>query len=396
MRKLILLLALLTPLTANAVTLVTRYVNTACSTEGDGTVSTCTGGAAGSAGAHKTLASALTGTYGITATMSSGNLVTADKAVTIDCRGSTADTTNAVTTGITTDATRTLTITSSAGNRHSGTWSTSKYRLSISTNLDGGGALLVNTAYLTVSWLQIEKTVTGAPAGTATFGILFDKASGTAGKWVVDQTILRYTGDYTNQTVTAIRDFVSGVTGVTKIFRNNIIYDWGINSLELRTAANDLIYAYNNTVLSNYSGGNGIVVRGYGGATSALIVKNNVVQGGVTNWDMDPDAATWTHNNNISEDATSPDTSYRSKAVVFIDETARNLHLYTGDTEAKNTGTDLSAATQGFSIDIENDTRPDSTLWDIGADEETGGTTTTSTTSTTLPPGSTIFLDHDW
>ena len=95
-----------------------------------------------------------------------------------------------------------------------------------------------------------------------------------------------------------------------------------------------------------------------------MYLKNNCVQGAATNY-SGPQGTTAT---NLSEDATSPEVGLRSKVVSFVDEANDDFHLASGDTSAKDAGTDLSADGQlAFSDDIDGATRSGS--WDIGADE---------------------------
>jgi hypothetical protein len=100
----------------------------------------------------------------------------------------------------------------------------------------------------------------------------------------------------------------------------------------------------------------------------SLYLKNNIVQGAVTNYSI-TSFTTLSTATNISEDATSPDASFRSKVVTFENEGADDFHLGSGDSEARGNGTDLSTDGDGqlnISDDIDGDAR---SAWDIGADE---------------------------
>ncbi|MFA4831690.1 MAG: hypothetical protein WC618_06040, partial [Patescibacteria group bacterium] len=85
--------------------------------------------------------------------------------------------------------------------------------------------------------------------------------------------------------------------------------------------------------------------------------------------------------NNISQDTTSPDTTYQSKAVAFVDSTNKDFHLAPTDTAAKDAGAELSADTSltlGMTGGVDIDGQKRGSLatssagglgWDIGADE---------------------------
>ena len=356
MRKLIIIAHLLLPGIVNAATAVTRYVNTDCANNGDGTASTCAA-SAGAAGAYTTFDNSVTDIVA-----DYPNMVSSDVQVTVDLRGAAADTSNPNITGTTTDATRYLRFVVDQSRRHDGKWNTGVYRL---VNNGYSGALLVNESFVRLEGLQVEQTRTGAGAGTPAGGIKVQD-SGSSGDIRVENCILRYTGDYTNQVENyGIYDADAGSSQVL-IVRNNIVYDFDRNLL-LRTGTSDVTVAYNNTLVDGVT--EGFSYRLYGsGAT--FYMKNNLVQGSATNYNADGSSgATLTSATNLSEDASSPNSANRSKVITFVNEGSNDFHLDSGETDAVDAGTDLSGDTYSFSTDIDGATR--SGTWDIGADEIT-------------------------
>lgn len=349
-----------------AATAVDRYCNTDCANNGDGTSSSCAG-SPGGAGAYKT---AQQGFSDIASDYA--NFVSSDVQVTLHCEGATADTNSGDTntgldiTGITTDSTRYFAFTVDSGKRHDGKWNTGKYRIA------GGfyyAPIRVRVPFTRISWIQVENSRTGSAPGTYCSGILMEIGAVTAGRIEIKNSILRQTGDLVNCTGTGIEDTWPETSGVTKVYSNNLIYDFKVGGY-FRSTDSGALYLYNNTCYSNVGSSTCFVIRTYGtGAT--YVYKNNLANGSAQGYNIDGGVASITTGNNLSEDTSSPDTSYRSKAVTFVNEGSDDFHLDTSDTNAKDAGADLSAATEGFSIDIDNDTR--SGTWDIGADEFVGG-----------------------
>lgn len=358
MKKLfLLLLFLLCAQPAYAVTVVTRYVRTDCANNGDGTAASCAA-SGGAAGAYTSLDNALTDT-----TSDYPNLVSSDVQLNIDCAGATADITDVNINGFTTDATRYVAIYTTQLNRHDGKWNTSKYRLEAA----GYDAVIrMNDQNIVIDGLQIYNTKASAGGGTPGHGIVIETSDNSCVA-VIKNTILKHGSDVTNQAAKGIADEHGGDTCTIALI-NNIAYDW-IIGITARTSSNDNVYVYNNTVID--SSDVDFDLRLYGsGAT--LTLKNNLAQAPGTGYSTDGSSgATYTHSNNLSEDTSSPDDTYDSSAVTFVNEAGDDFHLDSTDIYAKNNGTDLSAAAQGFTTDIDGESR--TMAWDIGADEYISG-----------------------
>jgi hypothetical protein len=366
--KYFLFLLVIFPSIANALTAVTYYGVTTCANNGDGTSTSCAA-SAGAAGAATTLDNALS-----RARTAHANLVTDDVQITIDMRGSTADTSTPDLTGFTQDATRYIKIQVAQANRHNGQWDTSHYRL---VNNGYFAALYIQSKpFWRIDGLQIEQNKTGAGGGTGADGISIATGANNNGVIYITNCIIRYTGDYTNQDALGISNnaVFGSETGLKLVMYNNLVYSFKQN-FDIRTNASNNIYLYNNTLIGSASTTIDLQYRLYGsGAT--LVMKNNLTQ---TSSSKDYDdggssGATFTHNNNLSKDANSPDASYRSKTVTFVG--APDYHLGSSDTNAKDAGADLSGVTEGFSTDIDGQTRTGT--WDIGADEIVSSSTAVS------------------
>ena len=369
--KKILFFLLLFASTVQAETLVDRYVDTDCANNGDGTSNSCAG-SPGGAGAYRTLQQALDDVF-----TDYPDMVSADVDVAIRCQGATADAGTgstdhaALIDGFTMDATRNLFILADEADRHDGKWNTGKYRLEGSFYY---GVIRLRDPYVTIAWLQIGQTRTGAAPSTPGAGIYIDlNGSPTAGRMLFARNVMRYTGDYTNQSVRAFDDQHTETSGQDKIFETNIIYDY-VRGIELRPEPSGDVYAYANTCLSNAASAICYVIRGNAGGSVTINARNNIAQGTATGFDIDVSAGgTWTNSNNLSEDATSPNNTYDSKVITFVDEGGRDLHLDPGDTEAVDQGFDLSGVAEPVTVDIDNDSRPENAVYDIGADEVVAG-----------------------
>jgi hypothetical protein len=319
--------------------MATYYVNPD-STGGDGTTNATSGASA----AYASLNAALTAR--------ARNLVTATAIDEFICEtGGTADTTVVLLSGWTTSASYYIDIKTSSGHRHDGKWNTAKYRLVGGSNYNH--VINVGTNNVRITGLQIDIT-SARTEGPIICGI---NSEG-------DANVSQY----------FIGNIIRGTnaTGGTQGIRannscniwNNVIYDHLVNiqslGLSLTPSTGVTQNVYNNTV---YGCVEGINVVAY--STGVLNLRNNLCNGNTTDYYSE---GGYTRNSsfNISEDTSSPDASYRSKAVTFVNEASDDFHLSVSDTNAKDQGTDLSGT---FTTDIDGATR--SAPWDIGADEYT-------------------------
>ena len=154
---------------------------------------------------------------------------------------------------------------------------------------------------------------------------------------------------------------VLALSGLNAIVKNNIVYDVGDGSgdggFRFFSAFNSsVITMYNNTIISCYEG----IIQESSSGNDTLTFKNNLVQDSGNADFRDDGEGFGTTAKNISEDATSPDASYRSKDLhtnsVFVNYASDNYKI---DKDGDSTnlaiiddGEDLSAI---FTDDINHD-----------------------------------------
>ena len=283
------------------------------------------------------------------------NLVTADE-IWIGETYSFSDTTALVIDGHVTDATRYIELRAPAGERHARVWDTAKSYMSVASDR----AITISDACVRISGQQL----THSSQSDSLHELIFINATdnGANGSDIrVFNNILKGGGNNAN--------FESGISvynarGTVRIW-NNFIYNLGYGGANypgIRFDTYDSNYAWNNTIY----GKTGSTSR-YG-IYNAYSANPPSIGGNICNNNATDYSGTLTSlGYNISQDATSPDTSLRSKTVAFVSTTggSEDFGLLVSDTAAKDTGADTSS---GFFIDdIEYVTRAGT--WDIGASE---------------------------
>ena len=237
--------------------------------------------------------------------------------------------------------------------KHTGRWFNSAYRLTPSTELTS--AIKVNADYVRIEGLQIANQNTQNADGIEYNG---------AGELQCKSNII-----HSARRGIAI---ANNSDAIVKIW-NNMIYDFsdaGIRSYNETDKGTSIIY--NNTLQTGYQN---VPAGIYLEKNNAVYLKNNLIQNSSThpmqqNYKLVNNVAQ-VASNNISEDATSPDTAYRYKNVSFKQEILNNFLLSKTDNVARNHGIDLSNDPYlVFSDDINGDSRSYDVTWDIGADEK--------------------------
>lgn len=221
--------------------------------------------------------------------------------------------------------------------RHSGVWKNSAYSLNPSSP---GSSIYINSAYTRVIGLQT--------IGHGTNAILVLGEESDISHNIVSSEGIMLMG---------IRTYGSN----TKIY-NNIVYS--INQNDISTGIFRGKYVYNNTV---YGCDTGILSE-----SSETIAKNNIAYGNTDNYSGLFNGGA----NNLSgpgSDAQIPGLNNQNGVTVtFVNAANKNFHLSSTDTGARDHGIDLSNDLDdgiSFSFDIENQSRPYNSTWDIGADE---------------------------
>lgn len=274
----------------------------------------------------------------------------------------TADTTAVVITGWTTTATNHISIKTSAGARHAGVWSNSKYRLYVVN----ATALTISEDYVRIEGLQIGKSSVSSSDRMAIeiFG------QGTS-DIRLSHFITRHASDVFRQSGIYVQD----ADALVKIWN---WLDYGhpdiasVYNSGLIVEASATVYIYSSTVIGGHIGVNAQV------AGAVINAKNvyascNSTSGAPLGFGG---AGTINQTTCASFDATATGTGLDNIAVNttnFTNVTAgsEDFHIPSGSA-LKDVGTDLSAdATIAFSTDIDGETR--SGTWDVGADELVAG-----------------------
>lgn len=249
--------------------------------------------------------------------------------------------------------------------RHAGIFTGRCYFLSTSnatgsiTSTSASG----NQYYWTFSGLQIKNTVgDGLHDGHG--------SAGTASNIFVDSCIF-IGSDNSSSSASHTGIDISSTKSVTYYIRNCIFYQWNSSAASNNNTGVHIngssagAYIYNCTAWDND--------RCYVQIAGTGVCKNSIGASGTTasptTWQGSWNAAS---DYNVDSRSLAPGAnSTKAVVVAFVDSTNKNFHLKSTDTQAKNTGTNLSAdANLPFTDDIDGGTRPDISTWDRGADEE--------------------------
>ena len=305
--------------------------------------------------------------------MPSTALTTDDVVAMVPCYGDgTADTANASILGWTTSATNfikiyTPTSSSEVGTtqRHSGSWDTTKYYLSVSS----AGRVIDNyEAYVWLDGLQTEMN----NSDDYHRPINSEGQADVANEFKVSNSIIK-------MTQSTLADHSEGITlagaidtASTAYLWNNIIHGIQGNTWGRAIFVNDnlwTVYAYNNTIVNSTTG---IYKSG-----STVTAKNNIVQNATDGFTGTFEAGSDYNVSNVVGDDTGGSNDQSGVYVSFVDRGGDDFRLSQYDRKAKNKGTDLSAdGDLAFSDDIAGNSRPYESVWDIGAYENQTATTT--------------------
>jgi peptidoglycan hydrolase-like protein with peptidoglycan-binding domain len=246
--------------------------------------------------------------------------------------------------------------------RHDGAWTASgAYEI----DTTGQYAIRIDTNYARIIGMQVSATISGSFART----LMFDGISGSGGYIILDSNILRATMVGAPSDAEGI-GFTSPPAGPNATITNNVIYGYTGNSLDAGMYLKGLgtYFVYNNTVYNSYDG----FLSTRNGTTQVPIVfyKNDLAQDTIAGYSTSF-TTIGTSTNNLSDHADAPGSNTQtSKTISFINPSNGDFHLLYSDTAALDKGVDLSAdANYAFTNDIDGQTRPYNSVWDIGADE---------------------------
>ncbi len=265
-----------------------------------------------------------------------------------------ADTTNVAIDGWTTSEANYINIYTTTAARHDGKWNTGKYRL-ISPEVGSASVISISEEFVRVEELQIYN-----PYVTIDYvwGISVNVGTGDVR---ISKNILRGNndGDWWDGGI-----YVLGNAGATYIW-NNILYDWGGGGLKaIQISIEGPIYIYNNTIQN--------CTEGISTVSPATVAKNNIVKGSGDTYAYSGSFGAGTDYNATDgiDDIGTGTHNRTGQTFTFADETGDDFHLASNDAGARNYGIDLSGDTYlPFSTDIDGQTRPGESVWDIGADE---------------------------
>lgn len=332
-------------------TVVNRFLNTGSTAGGDGTTNA-------TAGANRAWASMEEVRTALLAAYPTG-LVAADVQVNVECSGATNDTTTPGTTWPTSDTTRYVHFSVPSADRKVA-WDDAVYTLERTSN--GGPVFTINTNSIRVTGVQFYHSNTTLDPGNHGLSVL-----SLGGELYLDGVKMRRVSN-----VSSIGGFAFDANGKagTFVFRNVVTWNFTDGIIFQATPSNSTIVIYNPTIVGlKGDEGEAIWAKFAGGATNAVArIKNALMQrvmNGITTLNAttdDPATNAWA----------------ASITASFVDATVGNFRLQSGDTVAKELGTNLSAVGAPqfqFAIDGNGFARPVGAAWDIGADEQgsTGG-----------------------
>jgi hypothetical protein len=301
-----------------------------------------------------------------------GDLVAADQIRTAECY-SMSDTAAVMIDGWTTDAARYIRIYTPAAERHGGKWDSAKYRIERTLTANGQSAIDNREDYVRIDGLQVLLDFNNGN-WTGASGIYVYWSINPSNDIRISRNIIRASNQTTWSKGAGIN--LNDADAVVRIW-DNVIYDfkstnvsYGKNGILATACAS--AYVYNNTVQN--------CTEGFARTAGAVVVKNNIAQDCTDGFAGVFDGASDYNLSDLASDAPGAN-SRNSTVVTFADKANDDFHLASGDTAAKDFGTDLSGdAYLSFSDDIDVQTR--SGTWDIGADEyvSSGNTYYESTT----------------
>lgn len=324
--------------------LITRFVNTASTSGGNGT----TNATSGANRAYVSL-NAAEAAEQQDLTDSGGDTLE------ILCTGSSADTSRTTfSTGWVTSATSFVTVKPNSSDVNAtGIYNTSLYRIETTAGYGRNVGNLSPCNHFRVEGIQ------GQIAGNQSAHVNIGAGAGSESR--VIGCIAKGSG-----ASTSLRGIAFGAASGTFMVVNNLSFDMGgagIRKGVYMGGGSGGTNVYNNT--ADNCGIGLQMVSGHGGGSR---VFNNLLTNSTTDYSV---TGSVTSDNNVTSDGTSPNTGHDNKTITYTD--AANDDFSTSDSDVVGLGTDLTSDSDfPFDTDIIGETRP-AGVWDIGAYQEAGG-----------------------
>ncbi len=242
--------------------------------------------------------------------------------------------------------------------RHRSVWNEYLYRLA--ARLPTTGAVLeIKTGYVRIEGIQLY--LAGDP-DDGSYGI-WTNFNGAQDIYITD-SIIRGPAHSSQNWIGLIKIYVNpggSESGNVKL-KNNIIYDAITTNTEgtcVAIFANLNVYVYNNTIY-NFK-------WGIAQSSGTAVAINNIVEASSDGYVGTFNASSNYNVSNLAGDAPGAN-SKQSSTASYVSAANRNLNIASGDTVAKDSGTNLSGnASLSFNSDNLGNTRTGT--WDIGAGE---------------------------
>ena len=324
-----------------------RYVNTASTSGGTGITNATTGTDRAYASLSEAEAAEQT------------NLVSATDTLTIHCSGSTADTTIAVFLGWTCDTTYRCTI---AGDFQADSYDTGAYRIEVDDNY--GYMLELGNTHIYAEQLQLFNSHTGNQYPSVV--LLSSTESSPTNSF--DRCVLK-TAANTSAVGMVVETWTQ--TGAHLTVRDSLLYEGNLGIVSSYPPASARIDIINCTLPDITA--TGIELK----YIDTVNLYNNLVTGAGTNDYNVVGTTTLNTGNNISSDATSPETGGRNKTITYTD--AANDDYTTSDSDVTDAGVGPSSQALVSTLSLNGNTRSGTTT-DAGAFQVAAGGVTGSGT----------------
>ncbi len=366
-------------ITFKSVTSTTRYVDTASTAGGDGTVNTTSGANR----AYESLSAALTA-------QSATDWVSANQRLRIECYASTgvADTTAASVNSSWAGKLSATSYLEIVGDQPSSlATDTSKYRFAVTDIVPLTISSGASNPHVRVTNIHALVTLATDLTNYRPFAINVATAAAADVRYSACRLeLVSVIGGYTHS-AEAFYNFMAG-TSAYVTYDNCVVVNWtaGTNNFT-GFHQNTLANGADTTLWRNCTAYG--TRRGFGSfnTTTPATAINCGATGGSSSCFLGTFSAASDYN--ASSDTTAPGTHKQISVTPTFVSAPSDLHLASGDTAWKDKGTDLSSASP-YALTVDGDGATRSGTWDIGADEITGTLYTQTVSGSVTPAGALV------